>query len=91
MIWIVQILLFLIPPGFVANIPLCVPSSITFKKYHLDHHRYQGDNKLDVDIPSHLEGYLFYNTFTKVCFFNFDLNSILSKPPFFISLLVCSL
>lgn len=52
--------------GFVANIPLCVPSSITFKKYHLDHHRYQGDNKLDVDIPSHLEGYLFYNTFTKL-------------------------
>ena len=51
-----------------ANIPLCVPSSITFKKYHLDHHRYQGDNKLDVDIPSHLEGYLFYNTFTKVRF-----------------------
>lgn len=52
--------------GFVANIPLCVPSSITFKKYHLDHHRYQGDNTLDVDIPSHLEGYFFYNTFTKV-------------------------
>jgi len=51
--------------GFVANIPLCVPSSITFKKYHLEHHRYQGDDKLDVDIPSQLEGYFFYNTFTK--------------------------
>eukprot|EP00116_Pleurobrachia_bachei_P002562 sb/3462824/ len=52
--------------GFVANIPLGVPSSITFKKYHLEHHRYQGDEKMDVDIPTHLEGYLFYNTFTKV-------------------------
>lgn len=52
--------------GMVANIPLCVPASITFKKYHLDHHKYQGDEELDVDIPSHFEGYMFYNTFTKL-------------------------
>ncbi|KAL4237955.1 Sphingolipid delta(4)-desaturase DES1 [Mactra antiquata] len=52
--------------GFVANIPLGVPVSISFRKYHLEHHRYQGDDEKDVDIPSEIEGKLFKNTFTKL-------------------------
>lgn len=52
--------------GFIANIPIGVPVSISFRKYHLEHHRYQGDDKMDVDIPSRLEGKLFTNTFTKL-------------------------
>jgi sphingolipid delta-4 desaturase len=52
--------------GFFANIPLGVPVSIAFRKYHLEHHRYQGDEEKDVDIPSRLEGKLFFNSFTKL-------------------------
>lgn len=52
--------------GYVANLPIGIPVSISFRKYHLEHHRYQGDAEKDVDIPSKLECKLFYNTFTKL-------------------------
>jgi len=45
--------------GFVANLPLGFPASVTFKKYHLDHHKYQGDEQLDTDLPTRLEAILF--------------------------------
>ena len=32
--------------GFFSNLPLGVPASVTFKKYHLDHHKYQGDQQV---------------------------------------------
>ena len=52
--------------GFIANIPLGIPVSISFRKYHLEHHRYQGDNEKDVDIPTDFEGKFFVNTATKL-------------------------
>jgi len=52
--------------GLFANLPIGVPYSISFKKYHLDHHRYQGHEKYDVDIPSEWEGNFFKHTFTKL-------------------------
>lgn len=38
--------------GIVANLPLFVPGSFSFQKYHLKHHAYQGVYDLDADIPS---------------------------------------
>ncbi|KAK6999755.1 sphingolipid delta(4)-desaturase DES1 [Biomphalaria glabrata] len=51
--------------GFFANLPIAVPMSISFKKYHLDHHRYQGDELMDVDIPSAFETQFFTRTLHK--------------------------
>ncbi|GAU98353.1 hypothetical protein RvY_09511 [Ramazzottius varieornatus] len=52
--------------GMFANLPIGIPMSISFKKYHLEHHRYQGDEILDTDIPSVMEGRIFCNTLMKI-------------------------
>ena len=54
--------------GFFANLPLGLPASITFKKYHLDHHRFQGDEIYDTDVPTRLEVLLFSSRIGKVIF-----------------------
>ena len=44
--------------GLVANLPLFVPGSFSFQKYHLKHHAHQGVYDLDADLPSRWEAQL---------------------------------
>lgn len=41
--------------SFICNMPTGVPSSITFQRYHIDHHQWQGYDGIDTDIPSMIE------------------------------------
>ncbi|XP_053124168.1 sphingolipid delta(4)-desaturase/C4-monooxygenase DES2-like [Hemicordylus capensis] len=47
--------------GIFANLPIGIPYATSFKKYHVDHHRYLAVDGLDVDVPTELEG-RFFNT-----------------------------
>lgn len=41
-----------------VNLPVGVPIAETFRYYHLLHHTHQGDEALDTDLPTELEGKL---------------------------------
>lgn len=68
--------------GLIANISVVVPHFSMFQRYHLDHHRKQGSNIYDTDIPSVWEGNTFTNTFLKVVWLFFQPVWYLTRPLF---------
>eukprot|EP00908_Phaeocystis_cordata_P012194 Transcript_23157.p1 GENE.Transcript_23157~~Transcript_23157.p1 ORF type:complete len:333 (-),score=148.85 Transcript_23157:1311-2309(-) len=51
--------------SMVANLPIAIPYTIPFRGYHLEHHKFQGVDGVDTDIPSYLEGKLIRGPVTK--------------------------
>ena len=52
--------------GLFANCAQGLPSFVTFKKYHLEHHYHQGNEEIDVDLPTEWEGRFFNTTLRKI-------------------------
>ena len=48
--------------GMLANLPLVFASSVSFQKYHLKHHAFQGIEELDADMPSYWEAKMVNNS-----------------------------
>ncbi|WVY95027.1 hypothetical protein V8G54_034115 [Vigna mungo] len=71
--------------GIFANLPIGVPMSVTFQKYHLEHHRFQGVDGVDMDIPSLTEVHLVKNVVAKTIWvflqlFFYALRPLFLKP-----------
>lgn len=49
--------------GMLADIPNVVPSSVSFRSYHLKHHSFQGDYSLDADLANRWEARLVGSSF----------------------------
>jgi len=47
--------------GIFVNLPIVVPMAISFRKYHLLHHKHQGELNFDADLPTLTEATLVHN------------------------------
>jgi len=66
-----------------ANLPIGIPYSASFKPYHIDHHRDQGVDGIDADIPHPLEASIIQNRIVfKVLFMLFQLAFYAFRPTF---------
>lgn len=48
--------------GIFANLPHIFPSAVSFSRYHLKHHSFQGIHELDADLPDFWEARLINNS-----------------------------
>jgi sphingolipid delta-4 desaturase len=67
--------------GVWANLPLFFPSAVSFQKYHLKHHAFQGIYELDADLPSYWEAkFIGHSAFGKAIWLLFYPFFQLSRP-----------
>jgi sphingolipid delta-4 desaturase len=48
--------------SIIANLPMVFPSAVSFAKYHMKHHSFQGVEELDADMPFRWEAKLINNS-----------------------------
>jgi len=68
--------------GFVANFPALLPFSVSFQKYHMEHHAHQGVHDVDMDIPTYGEAKYATNIFMKTLWVSSQLFFYALRPLF---------
>ncbi|KAG9088721.1 hypothetical protein FS749_001943 [Ceratobasidium sp. UAMH 11750] len=64
-----------------ANLPIGIPYAITFKRYHIEHHKHLGEYGIDTDLPSRLEMIYLQNVAGKAFFWSVLPSSLLPLHP----------
>lgn len=65
-----------------ANLPIGIPYSAAFKGYHIEHHKFQGVDGVDTDLPTKLELMCLNNVLGKVFFATFQILFYALRPGF---------
>ncbi|KAL0579184.1 sphingolipid delta-4 desaturase [Marasmius crinis-equi] len=65
-----------------ANLPIGIPYSAAFKGYHIEHHKFLGQDGIDTDLPSRLELLVLNNVLGKVFFATFQILFYALRPGF---------
>lgn len=55
-----------------CNLPVGISQSFTLRRYHLLHHKYQGDQEIDFDLPTDLEAKYINSRCRKLIFITFQ-------------------
>ncbi|KAL6829008.1 fatty acid desaturase domain-containing protein [Trichoderma sp. SZMC 28015] len=66
--------------AIVANLPIGIPYSASFRPYHLTHHKSLGVDGLDTDLPTALEAFVLDSIFGKAFFCTFQIFFYAIRP-----------
>ncbi|KAF8804598.1 dihydroceramide delta(4)-desaturase [Phlegmacium glaucopus] len=65
-----------------ANLPIGIPYSAAFKGYHIDHHKFMGQDGVDTDLPTQFELLCLNNILGKIFFSTFQILFYALRPTF---------
>ena len=65
-----------------TNIPIGVPYAMMFKRYHIEHHKYLGEDGIDTDLPTRFELMCLKNVLGKAFFATFQIFFYALRPGF---------
>lgn len=68
--------------ALVANIAIGVPYAMAFKGYHIEHHKFLGEDGIDTDLPSKWEAIVLDNVAGKTFFATFQIFFYALRPGF---------
>lgn len=68
--------------AIVVNCAIAVPYAMAFKGYHIEHHKFLGEDGIDTDLPSRLEAVILNNVAGKTFFATFQLLFYALRPGF---------
>lgn len=66
--------------SWIVNFPIVVPFAAAFRVYHLEHHKAQGEDGVDTDVPTSLEARLVRGRLAKLIWLSFQIVAYALRP-----------